>query len=247
MLLGCVTASSLHAATILYANIPGSDLNLATGDGNPGVTTLTATINDPFVILPTGNNVTVFLTGLQYPFAGDLQATLTLLVGGNPVASADIFNRIGKASGDPNDFGYATQFGYSITINSGDFAFNSGFTGPFADLWNTAAGLGSSDSIPSGNYWTTTAFSSNPDTLSSDFNGLPVAGTWQLQILDYEVPPDSPSPPGLLAWSLQFNTVDATVPEPATSATFALGLAALIFAIRRNRARSSPASRPPTQ
>jgi len=226
---------ALHANTILYPGI-GGDIAGVNGDGSPGVTVFSIAIADGYSLPSTGDNLTVELSGLQHPFAGDLVFTLALVVNGNTVASADLFNRIGKTSNDPNDLGYLVQFGNSTTIASGDYVFNSSFTGATADMWSVASGLGGLDSIPSGNYWPTTSFSPAADTLSSSFNGLAIAGTWELRILDYG-PLSDAFVPGLASWQLDFNVA---TPEPALWIPAGVCLAGLCWRQRRRRKSVPP-------
>src|SRR5665213_2074170 len=125
----------------------GADLNVATFDrsGNvvQGVTTLSVAGTDAYLVA-LGDSVRVAITGLQYPYAGDLQATLSLEDShGSVLMGGDIFNQIGAFS--PGDPGYGTQFGDSSSIASGNYVFDSRFSG---DPWATAAALGSADSIP---------------------------------------------------------------------------------------------------
>ena len=118
---------------------------------------------------------------LQYPYAGDLEVTLSL-TGSN--VSGDVFNQIGALT--PGDPGYATQFGNSSLLCSGNYNFDSGYSG---GLWAAAAPpMGSGDSIPCGNYFPTTGFSPNNDNLSYLFAGLPINGVWTLTIYD-DYPP----------------------------------------------------------
>jgi hypothetical protein len=216
-LLSAFAAGTAGAVEITYSGT-GADLNVATFDGSgdviQGVTTLTIQGTDPYLVAP-GDSVQVSLTGLQYPYAGDLQVNLSLEDSlGNVLASGDLFNQIGAFI--PGDPGYDTQFGNSSSIPSGNYSFDSSFTG---DLWNTAAALGSADSIPNGNYWPTTALSNTNDNLSTSFAGLPLKDQWVLIIYD-DYPPFNGGieqfVPSLTSWSV---TVQAgtVVPEPSTA------------------------------
>ena len=222
------------AVGITY-NGAGADLNVATfdssGDVIQGVTILTVQGTDPYLVAP-GDSVQVSLTGLQYPYAGDLQVNLSLEDSlGNVLMSGDAFNQIGAFN--PGDPGYDTQFGNSSSIPSGNYVFDSSFT---SDLWNTAAALGSSDSIPNGNYWPTTALSDTNDNLSAFFAGLPVNDKWVLTIYD-DYPPFNGGieefVPSLTAWSVtvQAETVAA---EPSTAMPVVL-CGGLLWVIRRRR------------
>jgi len=239
LLFTCLAA----AGTVNYTG-PGGNLNVATFDSsnNPveGTTTYIIPVTDLYVI-DVGDAVTVSLTGLLYPYAGDLQATLSLEdTLGNVILSGDIFNQIGAYN--PGDPGYATQFGRpDSSVDSGNYTFNSSFqtscpTGPGAcDLWNTASMLGSTDSIPDGDYFTTTALSPANDNLSSMFAGLPVTGKWVLTINDYYPPdPSTPYVPGLTSWGVSINVVNPVVPEPSTMIPIALCAGFLALGIRRH-------------
>ena len=233
-------ACALPAATLNYTGT-GGNLNVATTDGvtiTPGYTQFFIPVSDLYTVDP-GDSVTITISGLQYPYAGDLQATLSLQQGMS-VTSGNIFDQIGKTSNDPsnpNYYGYDTQFGYSQTIDSGNYVFNSSFTGVANDLWNTAAGLGSSDSIPSGDYWTSGAFSGGNNDLSRQFAGLLTQGTWVLTIADYYPPDPAADTPGIISWGL---TIQATpvsgVPEPVAIIPVALSLGLFVW-IRRGRSR----------
>jgi hypothetical protein len=232
---------------LLFAGDAAANMVTYTGDGGPfnvayfasgcptnayggnvcvGMTTYTISVSDTYLI-NAGNAVTVNLTGLQYPYASDLEVSLSLEDGaGNVIVPPiDLFNQIGGAGADP------AQFGNSSSIDSGDYAFNSAFAG---DLWATADGLGSSDSIPSGEYFTTDV-NGNNDQLSSAFSGLPVTGIWALTVTDY-CPPFSDCvsqqntyqfPPGITSWSLTVGT-----PEPSTLIPTALSAGLLLLGIR---------------
>jgi hypothetical protein len=233
-------ASALPAATLNYTGA-GGDLNLATTDGvtvTPGVTQFLIPVSDLYTV-DLGDSITITINGLQYPYAGDLQATLTLMDNMNNVLkSGDIFDRIGKMSADPTDFGYATQFGNSGSIDSGNYVFDSSFTGVANDLWYTASNLGSSDSIPSGDYWTTGAFSEANNDLSRQFAGLLTQGTWVLTITDNYPPFTDPAPytPGIVSWGLTLQATQVSgVPEPATLIPMTLSLGLFIWIRRRRR------------
>ena len=222
---------------VLSANVidyfgAGTDLNVATFDDMNnvvvGVTTLTIAVPDVDIVDP-GDSVTVSLMGLQYPWVGDLQATLSFAG-----TSGDVFNQIGLDSTNP--VGSYTQFGDSGTIDAGNYVFGSVCppSGP-SDIWATADGLSYADSIPSGCYWPTTALFPDNDNLSSQFDGLPTTGLWVLTITDYYPPdPYSGFTPGITEWEL---TIDTT-PEPSTAIPVAL--AGLLWCIRsRRRAANS--------
>src|SRR6185295_14941947 len=124
-----VGCPGILSADILNYTGTGTDLNVATFDSNNqvvvGVTRLTIPVNNLNIVDP-GNSVTVTLNGLQYPFAGNLRVTLSLKDNFNNVLRVgDVFNRIGLVNS--NDVGYNTQFGN--TPDSGNYSFNSSFTG----------------------------------------------------------------------------------------------------------------------
>jgi hypothetical protein len=225
------------AVSITYTGA-GADLNTATFDsfGNviQGATMLSVQGTDPYLVAP-GDSVQVTLTGLQYPYAGDLQVNLSLEDSlGNVLMSGDVFNQIGAFN--PGDPGYDTQFGNSSSIPAGNYVFDSSFTG---DLWNTAAALGSADSIPDGDYWPTTALSNNNDSLSTLFAGLPLNDQWVLTIYDDYPPFDGGIEefvPSITSWSV---TVQAeTVAAEPSMAIPAVLCGGLLWVIRR-RARTA--------
>jgi hypothetical protein len=188
-------------------------------------------VTDSYIVDP-GDAVTVSLVGLEYPYASDLEVSLSLEDSmGNVIESGDLFNQIGGPGADD------AQFGDSGTIDSGNYSFDSSFSG---DLWATAAPLGSSDSIPSGDYFPTTFGSSSNDDLSYMFGGLAVTGNWVLTITDY-CPPFSDCvsmqniyefTPGITSWAFSVQT-PVVAPEPATLAPAALALGVLLLGIRR--------------
>ena len=217
------------ANTYTYVGV-GGDFNAATFDifGNPvpNTTTFVIPVSDLAIIDP-GDSVAVTLAGFQYPFAGDLQVSLSLYnnLSNPPLASADLFNQIGVVN--PGDVGYDTQFG-------GTYAFDSTYAG---DLWNVAASQGSSDIIPDGAYWSTTFGSDTPDNLSYAFAGLPVAGFWVLTVVD-NYPPFNGGPaaynPGMTQWILSIQATSTAAPEPATFAGVLIPLALLAAVCVRN-------------
>ena len=219
----------LWAGTYTYIGA-GGNLNVATFDINnapvQGVTTFTINVSDLAVVDP-GDSVTVSLVGLQYPYAGDLQASLSL-TNNVTTASGDLFANIGAAS--PGDPGYPAQFGDSISICSGNYNFDSSYSG---DLWAAAGGLGSSDSIPCGNYFPTTALSSANDNLSFRFAGLQINGTWTLTIYD-DYPPFNGGigsfTPGILSWGLTVQAAASSgAPEPSGAIPIAFCIALLVL------------------
>jgi hypothetical protein len=211
---------------------PSCPINAYGGNVCVGVTLYTIPVADDDII-DSGDAVTVSLTGLQYPYASDLEVSLSLEESlGDVLVSGDLFNQIGGPGADD------TQFGDSGAIDSGDYMFNSSFAG---DLWATAALLGSSDSIPSGEYFTTTYGSPSNYDLSSMFSGLPVTGIWVLTITDY-CPPFSDCAseqylyqfiPGITSLGLSVGVLSpVVVPEPSTLIPTALAVGLLLLGIR---------------
>ena len=227
---------AVRATTFTYTGT-GGDLNLATFDRTnavvPGVTTFTISVPDLAFVDP-GDSVTLSLAGLQYPFAGDLRVTLQ-----KSNVTGDVFNHIGAFN--PGDPGYATQLGNSISLCSGNYNFDSTYSG---NLWTTAAGLGSADSIPCGNYFPTTAFSANNDNLSSGFAGLQINGAWTLAIYD-DFPPFNGGiaafVPGLSSWDLTIQAAStSTTPEPATALLTVLFVLLIPIVRRRRTGQAKP-------
>lgn len=229
------------ASTVVYTG-SGGNIRVASFDSTggiaPGVTTFTIPVTETFAVA-NGNSVTVSLTGLNYPYAGDLAATLTLEdANGHDVASGDIFNRIGSSG--PNSPGYAAGFG-------GNYTFNSTFPG---DLWTAAAPLGSGDIIPTGQYHPSTAFTGMNDGLSALFDGQPVNGVWKLTIYDYFMP-FYQQPFQYMPWMADWSVVVEAgtqvtpapfvteAPEPSTTASLILATG-LLFLVWRRRVRVSP-------
>jgi hypothetical protein len=222
-----IGVGSTQASTITRDG-PGGAIPDADPSGSPpGVFTSDIVLNDPGFVCSgalqpadcngTNNFVSVTITGLQHTFAGDLIATLTNI---NSGISQDLFNRIQKNPSDPNDFGCACQF-------NGDYSFDQSTLFP-NDIWTAASG--SADTIPSDNYWTTTAGSDTPTMFSAAFGGLPAAGTWRLTISD-----NSPGDTGsFLSWTLSLDVTGLTsVPEP--SLAIPTGLLVLGFVLLRRR------------
>jgi hypothetical protein len=224
LLLICQLFAGVAAAATYSYMGAGGDFNLATSYGVGVTTTYSIPVTDLAIVDP-GDSVEVFLDGLQYPYAADLQVTLSLYDPlNNLLASGDVFNQIGIVN--PGDPGYDAQFGDPVN----NYQFDSGFSG---DLWGAAMNLASSDIIPGGQYWTSTAASPNNDMLSYMFGGLPINGTWVLTVTDYNPPfNNGPAPynPGIIDWGL--NIQAPAVPEPSTGVGVAL-FVAVILAVRK--------------
>ena len=180
---------------------------------------------------PTGDNVTVTINGLQHSWAGDVIATLTNVSTG---VSGDLFNRIGRTTNDPNDFGSGAMFGIDLS-GMDTYSFNSSFTG---DIWADAASQGTANSIDSGNYWTTTAFSGTKTNFSSMYNGQLAAGDWRLTLSD-NFGPDGDGGGSFIDWTVTLNLTD--VPEPSFAIPTGLLLVGLVLI---GRARYSDAHAP---
>jgi subtilisin-like proprotein convertase family protein len=233
-----IGVEGIQASTMISFNGPGGVIPDADPSGSPpGVVTSDIVVSDPGLICSSTlqpldcnetNFVTVTIGGLQHPFVGDLIATLTDVT---PGISKDLFNRILKNPIDPSDFGCNCQF-------NGTYSFSDPSSSFPGDIWTVASGLNAGDTLPFGNYWTTTAGSNTPTSFSAAFGGLPAAGTWRLTISDNspDVPPDSGS---FLSWTLSLDVGSPTpIPEPALSIpTGLVGLAFVSFQRRRRTAR----------
>ena len=194
-----------------------------------------------------GNLVTVSLIGLFHEEASDLIVTLTHFADSSQSvifgSTQTVFSRIGKMSGDPNDFGYfLPQFGFFGSVDT--YRFNSGLlSDPGNNLWATAAGLGSGDFIPgesagSTGYWTTSAFSGAHNNFSAAFAGQTLAGYWLLNVTDNAPGPNyfglpNGTPGSLQQFELKFDT-GTTIPEPGTGLMLAIAAIAG-FEVRARR------------
>lgn len=212
---------TVEASTLTFGPGDGCPFPDATGPNTPGTcsTVITIPSSELRLIAASGDNVTVTINGLQHPWAGDVIATLTNVTTG---ISGDLFNRIGRATNDPNDFGSGAMFGTDLT-GQDTYSFNSSFSG---DIWSaaSAAAQGTANSINSGSYWTTTAFSGAKTNFSSMYDGLPAAGGWRLTLSD-NFGPDGDGGGSFINWTLTLNVADA--PEPS----FAIPTAALVWGI----------------
>lgn len=166
-LLGAAWAASVQAA----------DFNLIGGpipDNTPAGANFNFTVSG--ITDPVGQ-VSISLN-LTHSFVGDLQATL---ISPNGTARLVLFSRLGnRRSGNS---------GNSANL-SGTYIFDDIAT---TDLWQTAAGLGTSQTVPTGVFRTSTAGTSLSDRggcttrLNLAFGGLTPAqtnGTWTLNIAD---------------------------------------------------------------
>ena len=136
---------------------------------------------------------------------------VSLAESNHTVALADLFNRLGKLSEDPNDFGYLTQFGEA-------------FSSPAVDLRPAAP-----NSLSGGSYLPPSTVSTAAGSVPVAFHGLPNGGLWQLAIND-GVPLTDQS------WRLVFNSYDAApAPEPGSTIPAAAGLVIVVAARRARR------------
>ena len=166
-LLGAASAASVQAA----------DFNLIGGpipDNTPAGANFNFTVSG--ITDPVGQ-VSISLN-LTHTFVGDLQATL---ISPNGTARLVLFSRLGnRRSGNS---------GNSANL-SGSYIFDDTAT---TDLWQTAAGLGTTQIVPTGVFRTSTAGTPLSDhggcttRLNLAFGGLTPAqtnGTWTLNIAD---------------------------------------------------------------
>ena len=182
--------------------------------GTPGLFTSDIVISDSRLILSSGNNVTVELVSLAHTWLGDLQVTLERVGSGGEIS---LFNRVGRVGG--SGFGDSSDLG-------GTYKFNNSFTG---DLWATAAGT--SGTIPSGEYFPTSAGSSAETSFSDVWNGLAAADTWRLRIRDHA----GADVGSLDSWKLSIEVADVEpIPEPMSMLLLSTGLAG-IAALRRKK------------
>jgi hypothetical protein len=260
---------SAAQASVTYIS-PGTCSTIipdATTDNNgnvaPGVYTCAIDVSDVGII-PIGTNpVTISLQGLAHEASGDLIATVQHFADFGqtmPLGPAqNLFYRIGKLSSDPNDFGFAAQFG-DCTLGCGigdNYDFNSGFPasgnaacitpcGP--NLWAAATGLGSADAIPgdgegSFGYWPTDGYAAGstsgaPNGFSEAFGGQQVSGAWVLTITD-NAPGPTGTPGSMVQWMLTLDTTVTPTPEPVFSPILALGIGGGVLARRWQRKKAA--------
>jgi hypothetical protein len=251
-LLSVLFAGAAAAGTVNYTGAggdfndayfdPGCPLNSYGGNVCVTTTTYTLSVSDSYLI-DVGDAVTVSLAGLQYPFASDLEVSLT-----HDGVTEDLFNQIGGSGADPAQFGNSGS-----GTNAGNYTFNSAYqgscpTGPpvtNCDLWITAGSLPSAGSIPDGDYYTTDINDSN-NQLSMDYAAQSVTGNWVLTVTDY-CPPFSDCvsqqdlydySPGIINWGLSIDVVGPLVPEPSMIIPTALSAGLLWWGIRRRAANS---------
>ncbi len=192
MPLSIVAAAGLAFGTATGANatsFSGSGTGFSIPDNNATGASSTITITDDLII----SDMTVTLNNLTHTWIGDLVASLTNL---NTGTTVDLFNRIGRTGG--SGFGDSSNFG-------GNYSFNDASTG---NLWTTAAGIDTSTTIPTGEYFSTTT--NGAVSLLSAFSGQSALGTWQLSIKDL-AGGDTGS---FASWSISGQ--GQPVPEPAS-------------------------------
>lgn len=195
------TLSIVAVLALAGSAVAGNDYN-GTGGPLPDLSTLSSTINVPdnFQIA----DASVMLNNLTHTWVGDLQISLQ----GPGGQTIDLVNRVGvpPGAGDSSDY-------------NGTYTFaNAG-----ANIWTTAAGLGSTGAIPSGTYAATTAGSGAPTNGFNSFVGTFSAGNWTLRIQDFA----GGDIGNLGSWKLTLT------PVPAPSAAALLGLAGLAATRRR--------------
>lgn len=176
-------------------------------DNNPaGFTSdIVIDVDDDFIV----KDLTISLIGLTHTWIGDLIVTIEKV--GGP--SQFLFNRVGSTT--VAGVGDSTNLG-------GTYNFNDAFTG---NLWTAAAGLGTGDTVPGGNYFASGPLSANQVFLKPTFENLTGAGTWRLKISD-----NAGADLGTLgSWSISFEKN----PIPAPGALALLGLAGLAGGRRR--------------
>jgi hypothetical protein len=210
-----IGSGNLEASSVISFSGPGGAFPDATDASTPGVFTSDIMVADPRLICsasfqpadcvgPNANNVVVTISGLQHPWVGDVIATLTNVTNST---SGDLFNRVGRTTSDPNDVGDGGMFGDNLS----SYSFSSRSSSFSGDLWTVASGLGVADSVPSGNYWTSTAGSGNSTSFLMAYNGLPAAGDWRLTLSDNFSDGDGGG--SFISWTMSFNVTD--VPEPS--------------------------------
>ncbi len=191
-----IAAASAANAGVIFNGSGGS---IPDGSGS-----IVSTITGPAAGTVTGFNVTIY--GLQHSWLGNLTAMLTQVDSGTSVY---LFRKIGATNG--NGAGRAVQA-------NGDYTFSDTVG---ANLWTTAAGLGSGGTVDSGNFRAATL--NGAFTSFSSFAGLSASGNWTLTVTD-NVPGNSGSFSG---WSLDL----LFVPTPGALALF--GASGMILARRR--------------
>jgi hypothetical protein len=158
----------------------------AVPDGNPSGASFDIPVPDPGLVLPTGNNVTVTLNGVQtndlygpsdfwYPFGGlvDFTATLQHVGDGSPqFLFANVLN--------------GSSFVCLAGLN-GTYTFSSGEPTTLRSQCGTGDVFHQPRLIPPGTYLTTNPDDVTDSHLSSAWNSHPVAGTWRLHVTDTNV------------------------------------------------------------
>ena len=223
-------ATNVAYATPILSPVCGSGSNNipdAVDDGlggvTPGILSCGITTNLSGIV-GSGNTLTISLIGFHHEASGDIGITLTHFTDATRTvilgAQQTMLYRIGKVSIDPNDFGYAAQFGDPLGFGE-NYDFNSANT---TNIWTVATSLGAADFIPgqvagfNTGYGTNGPLSSVPNVFSSMFAGQLIAGFWQLDVTDYAAGPSAiPVTGTLLQWQLDIaNTT--IIPEPGYGA-----------------------------
>jgi hypothetical protein len=202
-LTACLAMTAVASARPDY--VGGGGLLPPVGTGGTGTPddVFVDTINVPDSFNVT--DITVTLNDMNHTWAGDLRVWLEAPDG----ATVDIVNRIGviggAGAGDSSDYG-------------GTYSFNDSFAG---DIWTVAAGLGSAEVIPGGDYFPTTV-----DGAVSSINSIAnqnSMGNWTLRISDNAAGDTG----DIGSWTLTL------VPTPGALALF--GLAGVCGSRRRRR------------
>lgn len=191
-----IAAASAANAGVIFNGSGGS---IPDGSGN-----VVSTITGPVAGTVTGFTVTI--NGLQHSWLGNLSAMLTHVDSGTSVY---LFRKIGATNGN--------GAGRSVQAN-GDYTFSDASG---ANLWTTAAGLGSGGTVNPGDFRAATL--NGALTSFSNFAGLSASGNWTLTLTD-NIAGNSGSFSG---WSLDL----LFVPTPGSLALF--GASGLIIGRRR--------------
>jgi subtilisin-like proprotein convertase family protein len=213
---------NLVSAVMLAAVVGGAQANVFFGaaggaipDNNATGISSTATYTGPITSI-----VALKIFGLRHTWVGDLTVTLT-----NPDGvSLSIFTKV--LAGLPGDVGDSSNLGTSNGTVGADYTFAQGGS----DFWAAANGGASSFDIPSGVTYQTSgnlftgviATSYVATNLSSGLNTA-TSGNWTLKIVDNAAADTG----AYTSWQVE------AVPEPASMAALALGVAA--FARKRRK------------
>ncbi|MDA1007999.1 MAG: hypothetical protein O2800_03210 [Planctomycetota bacterium] len=166
---------------------------IADASAAEGITVFSLVVPESFGVVSSIDFVS--LQSFVHTYAGDIKVQLRH--GG---VTVDLVNRVGLAG--------SSIYGDSSDYN-GTYSFSNQY---FGNLWASAASVGSSVAIASGNYYPSTA-GGIPSNLDDAFDGLEGAGLWEIVFTDY-----SSGDQGFLAsWSVQI------VPAPGALALLLCG------------------------